>query len=109
MVASSLASLTEPAFDEDVVADPRDGRHFQRQRLTEILGRHPADCVDRVPAAQDLGRQEKNQPVHDPSRRAEAFTSAPPSIKSDAIPRRPKTFKRLRHKMRPCRACSTTT
>src|SRR5438034_10586282 len=43
------------------------------------------------------------------SRKAEAFTSAPPSINSDAIPRRPNSFSKSRHEMRPSRAGSTTT
>src|SRR5207253_9757591 len=64
MVAPSLASLTWPAFDKDVRADQPDRRHFQRQRLTEILGRLSADRADRVPPSQDLGRQEKKHPVH---------------------------------------------
>src|SRR6266513_3669326 len=65
MVAPSLASLTWPAFDEDVGADQPDRRHFYRQRLTEILERLSADRADRVPPSQDLGRQEKEHLVHD--------------------------------------------
>src|SRR6266540_6297813 len=66
MVASSLASLTWPAFDKDVGPDPGDRRHFQRQRLTEILWRLSADRAERVPPSKNPGRQEKEHPVHDP-------------------------------------------
>src|SRR2546422_10254508 len=56
----------EPPFDEDVGPDPGDRCHFQRQRLTEILGRLSANCAERVSPSKNPGRQEKEHPVHDP-------------------------------------------
>src|SRR2546427_832286 len=81
---------------------------FSGNAPLRFLGDSPPTALSASRPPRILGARKNSTRSTTLSRKAEAFTSAPPSINSDAIPSRPNSFSKSRHATRLCRAGSTS-